>query len=512
MITRKKVQNSILLIIGIIILLNVLASRFFFRLDYTEDQRYSLSDATLNILNSLEDPITITAYFSEDLPPDIAKVRQDFRDILIEYVSYSNGQIVYEFVNPSESQESEMKAQQNGISPIMINVRERDQMKQQRAYLGALIQMGNEQEVIPFIQPGAAMEYDLSSKIKKLSVIDKPKIAFLQGNGEPNLSAISQLMNKISVVYEVETVELSDTAGVPFQYHTLIVVAPKDTIPQQYFSYLDDFLNRGGNLLLALNKVEGDLSQGMGKEIYTGFADWLSNIGVQIENNFVLDPNCSSVMVRQQQGFFVMNTPVRFPYLPIASSFTEHPITEGLESVLLPFASPINLHPKDTTVSMYPLVLTSEKSGVQSPPVYFDVMKNWGPQDFPLTSLVVGAALEGIISGNNNSKMVVFGDGDFVINGEGQQAQQLQDDNINLMANAIDWLSDDTGLIELRTKGVTSRPIDSTLEEGTKSFLKYLNFLLPIALIIIYGVFRFQNRRKIRNKLMNTSYVQQDQQ
>ena len=130
MLTRKKVQTSILLVIGILLLVNFLASRFFFRLDYTEDQRYSLSKATKTILNELNEPVTISAYFSEDLPPDIEKVQQDFRDLLVEYSSSSGGLIVYEFINPSVDQESEMKAQQNGIQPIMINVRESDQMKQ----------------------------------------------------------------------------------------------------------------------------------------------------------------------------------------------------------------------------------------------------------------------------------------------------------------------------------------------------------------------------------------------
>ena len=158
---------------------------------------------------------------------------------------------------------------------------------------------------------------------------------------------------------------------------------------------------------------------------------------------------------------------------------------------------------------MYPLLTTSKRSGVQSPPLYFDVMKNWTQSDFNLSSLPVGVVVEGKISGNTDSKMIVFGDGDFVVNGEGQQAQKVQDDNINLMVNSIDWLSDDTGLIDLRTKGVSSRPIDATLQDSTKSFLKYLNFLLPIILIVLYGIFRFQNRRRIRNKLMNTSYVQE---
>jgi ABC-type uncharacterized transport system involved in gliding motility auxiliary subunit len=103
--------------------------------------------------------------------------------------------------------------------------------------------------------------------------------------------------------------------------------------------------------------------------------------------------------------------------------------------------------------------------------------------------------------------MIVFGDGDFIVNGSGQNQQRLNEDNVNLFVNSVDWLADDTGLIQLRTKGVTSRPIDPTLEDGTKTLLKYLNFLLPILAIIIYGVFRFQVKSKIKNKLMNADYA-----
>lgn len=507
MLTRKKVQTSILLVLGILLLVNFLASRFFFRLDYTEDQRYSLSKATKNILNELNEPVTISAYFSEDLPPDIEKVRQDFRDLLVEYSSSSGGLIVYEFMNPSVDQESEMKAQQSGIQPIMINVRERDQMKQQRAYLGAVMQMGDRKEVIPFIQPGAAMEYALSTNIKKLSVIDKPAIALFQGHGEPSISAIPQLNNQLSILYSIEPLEFTDTTGVPFNYKTLVIIAPKDTVPEFHFNYLDDFLNRGGRLLLAFNTVEGNLSNGMGEKVYTGFQNWLKQKGIEVEENFVIDANCSNVMVRQQQGYFVMNTPVKFPYLPVITNFTKHPITEGLESVVLPFASPIKMTLTDTSVIMFPLAVTSEKSGVQNAPLYFDVMKQWTASDFTLSSLPVSVLAEGKVPGTSGYKIIIFSDGDFVVNGEGQGAQQLGEDNISLMSNAIDWLSDDTGLIELRTKGVTSRPLDPSLEDSTKTLLKYLNFLLPILLVILYGVFRFQLKRKIRNELMTTDYV-----
>ena len=81
MLTKRKIQISIAFVIGILILVNFLSDKFFLRLDFTEDQRYSLSDATLNILDELNSPVTISAYFSEDLPPDIAKVRRDFKDL-----------------------------------------------------------------------------------------------------------------------------------------------------------------------------------------------------------------------------------------------------------------------------------------------------------------------------------------------------------------------------------------------------------------------------------------------
>jgi ABC-type uncharacterized transport system involved in gliding motility auxiliary subunit len=273
-----------------------------------------------NILDQLDEPVTISAYFSEDLPPNVEQVRQDFRDMLVEYSSKSNGLIVYEFINPSENQETEMKAQQSGIQPIMINVRERDQMKQQRAYLGALIQMGDRKEVIPFIQPGAAMEYALSTNIKKLAVKDKPTIALLQGHGEATLSSIQQLYNQLSILYSVETIELNDTTGIPFQYKTLVVIAPKDTIPQSHFNYLDEFLNRGGRLLVALNTV-WRFGTGAGNKVYTGFETWLKQRGIEVEESFVIDASCSNIMVRQQQGPFMMNTPVQFPYLPNITNF-----------------------------------------------------------------------------------------------------------------------------------------------------------------------------------------------
>src|ERR1043165_3717602 len=102
--TRKSVINFILLSLGIIILLNVASDSYFFRLDFTGDNRYTLSKATVDILKSVKQPITVKAYFSENLPPDISKTKRDFKELLIEYANRSKGKVVYEFINPNEKE------------------------------------------------------------------------------------------------------------------------------------------------------------------------------------------------------------------------------------------------------------------------------------------------------------------------------------------------------------------------------------------------------------------------
>ena len=499
--TKKSYYNSIFLVIGILLLLNILSNDYFMRLDFTEDRRYTLSQATEDIVENLLEPVTVKAYFSENLPPNVAQTRLDFKDLLLEYANLSGGSLVYEFINPNETPEKEQEAAQSGITPVMINVREKDQMKQQKAFLGAVIEMGEQQDVIPFMQPGEPMEYALTSSIKKLSVTDKPSIGLIQGHGQPSVADMQQAAQQLNILYNFEDFTLTDTTAIPSNYKAIALVAPKDTIPPGHLAKIDQYMANGGRVLLAVNKVDGNLQNSFGSAVYTGLTAWLQEKGITVENQFVIDASCASIGVQQQQGPFRFQTQIQFPYLPVISNFADHPVTKGLETVILPFASPLAFS-GDTTMNYVPLAFTSDQSGTSAVPTYFDIEKEWTETDFPLQRLTVAAALEvgGIPS------LVVIGDGDFAVNTrEGGQPQALQPDNASLFANSIDWLSDDTGLIDLRTKGVTSRPIDQ-LEETTQTTLKYTNFLLPILAVIIYGFIRFQRQRSLRVKRMEISY------
>jgi gliding-associated putative ABC transporter substrate-binding component GldG len=502
---KNKLYISIILVVAILVIANLISQNFFFRLDFSENKQYTLSNATKDLLKNLPEPVTVKAYFSADLPTNVEQIKKDFKEMLIEFNNRSKGMLVYEFINPGEKESIEQEAVQSGIQPVMINVRQKDQEKQVKAYLGVVISMSERKEVIPLIQSSNALEYQLSKAIKKLSVKDKPVISLLQGNGEPTIQEILQVYNELSVLYNIEPLTFTDTTVIPEKVKTMVIIKPKDTIPAKYLNKLDDFLSRGGRILIAYSRVNADLQKAYGASVSTGLENWLKSKGITISDNVVVDASCSQIQVVQQQAGYKMVSNMQFPYIPIVKSFAKHPISGSLEAIILPFASSIEYNGSSSNI-FTPIAFSSDKSGVELLPVSFNIQRQWNETDFSKKNLVLAATLEGKLAGNAESKIVVIGNGDFIINGNQNQAQQVNPDNINFMANSIDWLSDDTGLIGLRTKTVTARPIDN-LSDATRATLKWLNFLLPIILVLAYGFIRVQINRNKRIKRMEESYV-----
>ena len=167
-----------------------------------------------------------------------------------------------------------MEAMENGIQPVMINVREKDQMKQQRAYMGAVISLGDQKEIIPVVEPGLAMEYTLSTAIKKLSLVHKPTVGFLQGHGEPQINELMQAGQELGILYNVEQVTVNDSTPIPGHLKSLVIVRPTDSIPSLVLSELDKYLDRA--FLSRLTEVSVVHGQGTGK-LRSSLRDFLRN-------------------------------------------------------------------------------------------------------------------------------------------------------------------------------------------------------------------------------------------
>lgn len=499
---KSRITYQFLFIAGVVVLINLLSTRFFLRFDLTDDNRYTLSQATKDILRNLDEPVTINAYFTADLPPQYLATRRQFTELLVEYSQVSRGMVVFETIDPTD-EESEMQAMRAGIQPVIVNIRERDQVKQQKAFMGAEVRMGERKEVIPFIQPDAAMEYALSSSIKKLTITHKPLVGFVQGHGQPPISAMRQAIAEISVLNNVEEVLFGDEIPDLSKYTSLVIVAPTDSIPGHHLKALDNYLSGGGNLLIALNRVAGNFNTLQGNAVNTGLEQWLLEKGIVAEDRFIVDASCGTVGVVQQAGFIQYTTNIRFPYLPLINNFAKHPVTTGLSTVLLQFASPIRFT-GDTAIVFEPIAFTSERSDARSVPLFFNIQHNWTERDFTQSKLPVAAVASGKFGGNIPARLVIIGDGDFAVAPDSRH--NIHADNVNLLVNAIDWLSDKTGLVELRTKGARSRPLDE-VNEGQRLFIKLLNFLLPIIIIISIGIYRWLRNRNIRMKRMEDVYV-----
>jgi len=502
---KTSLYSVVVLVAGIIVLLNLLSDTFFLRLDFTADKRYTLSKATKDILKNLDRPVTVKAYFTRDLPPNIATTRRDFKDLLTEYSRISHGMVQFTFIDPNQSPESEQEAVRSGVQPLVIDSREKDKIVQKKAYLGAVVQYGEKNDVIPLMQPGAPMEYNLSTSIKKLTVTTKPSVAFIQNAKAATLTAMPQVNQAASVLNTTVPVYLSDSTNALESYQTAVFVDPQDSLPAYVTSQLDRFLSKGGNLIIAFDRVNGNLSSGfpMGSSHNTGLEKWLKEKGIDVREDFITDINCNHIGVRQQGLPFTIS--VAFPYFPNITTFADHPVVKGLEEVALPFASSI-VYTGDSSHTWIPLAMTSEKSGRREVPVYFDINYQWKESDFPEKNLVVAGLLKNNTSPDKKGQIMVVSSGKFCVNGEGENAMQLNPDNVNLLVNAIDYLNDQSGLIELRTKTITSRPLKE-ISEGKRTFLKFFNFLFPVFLAIGYGIFRMEKNRSLRIKRMEENYV-----
>ena len=153
-----------------------------------------------------------------------------------------------------------------------------------------------------------------------------------------------------------------DSGEVESTIKTLAIIRPMDTIPSSHLARLDAFMARGGRLLLAINQVNGDMQRAYGMPASNGLESWLQQKGVTVENAFVVDAKCGSVTVQEQQGQFNFQSRVSFPFLPVVGRFANHPITKGLETVFLQFASPVYFV-GDTSKRFTPLIFSPKHMG-----------------------------------------------------------------------------------------------------------------------------------------------------
>ena len=517
-------KSRTLLTIGgvfvILALLNFVSVRLFGRVDMTRNDLFSLSDASKELMGSLDDRITVKAYFTEDLPAPYSNHRRTLLDQLNEFRAYSKGNFQFEFIDPTGEQ-GEQDAQRQGIAQAQVQVVRDDKFEVKRAYMGMAFFYEDRKEVIPIIENIGSLEYDIASAVKKLTTRTRAKIGFLTGQGEPELTEFGTVQKELSRQYDVLPVDLSGSGGVPADLSALIIVAPKQRFPEPVKYQVDQYIMRGGRVAFLLNKVDADLQQRFGRPVDLGIEDLLEQYGVRLNADLIRDLQCANITIVQQQFGFSMQSQVPFPYLPLVSDFSkENMVVKDLKGVILFFASSV-----DTTqlsgkgLRGEVLLRTSKQAGRQEQYFMLDPLQRFTQAEFALVGVPLGVTISGKftsayagkpvptdtaaaappagppIAESPDTRIVLIGDGDFA-----RDSYLGNRDNLTLFANIVDYLVDNAGLITIRSKDATLPPLEQ-VSDGTKKLLKYGNLVVPPALVLLVGLIRWR-MRKARKKAM----------
>ncbi len=482
--SKKGFVLFILIAIALVVIGNMVSRGFFFRLDLTENRIYSLSSSSQAMLGKVDDLLTAKVYFSENLPGQYGNTRRYLQDILEEYAAYSDGNFRFEFYMPDDDETLALDAQKSGIQPVQLQVLENDKFEVKRVYMGMVLLYGDEREVLPVIQTTTGLEYEITTRIKKL--VDENRAVVGIATVGPAAPAMERISVKLREAYDVRSVYLS--AGVPGDIELLIVNGVVDSLSEDALGALKSYINRGGNLFLTQSKVNGDLQTQQGMPIRSNIFEVLEPFGVSLADNLVMDRICGTITVSQQRGFLRFNSAVEYPFFPVLQTFPDHEIVAGLEQVQMLFSSEIIYDSADSTRMTAPLLVTSDHSGAAAGFINLNPLQNQAFQSLNEPGKVVGVYATAVSDSLENamSQLVLVSTSDFLLDSGGGQVPS----NGIFAMNAVDVLIGDRDLVALRSREITTRPLQ-TVADATRTTLKTINIALPALLVMGYGLFQW---------------------
>ncbi|MBU4485562.1 MAG: Gldg family protein, partial [Candidatus Delongbacteria bacterium] len=483
----KVLDLTLVYILGIIVLANIISVFFFFRIDLTEGSIYSLSDASKRLVSGLDDKIIVKCFFSKELPPQLKIIPAMIKDNLDEYKAYSNGNFYYEFIDQSDK-EFVSQIMDYQLPSAQVQMLEKDEFKVKKVFMGMVILYEDKKEIIPFVQEGdlPAIEYEITSKIRKLTLDKLPSVGILSDFGSATLEEMRTVYQLLSSQYVVNPVKADKKELNIDKIDALLIVGPKENFSQDALRLIDEYIISGGKVGFFIDKTSADLQKQNVKDIELNLDSLMMSYGVTVNNDLVGDKQAGIITVRQQKGFFNIANQIKYPFLPMITNLDrKNPVTQKIDAVNLYFASSLDTtHATGKNISLEILARTSENAFVQSKNYNIIADKDideyrYNAKYLPLIALLKGSFDSHFdpVKKGADSRIIVSGDAEFFLDNKFGA-----DENINLFLNLVDWLTADETLISIRSKTITQRPLDKVADSG-KTIIKWLNIaLIPLLL------------------------------
>ena len=550
-----------LILIIAVVLINYVASVFHERIDLTNEKRFSISQPVKALLRTINQKMEIYIFLRGDIPAGFKKLSVSAQETLQEFQEYSNGNIHYKLISADEKIPGTEKSFGDslaslGLVPINLKVQLKEGEQSQYIYPAALISYEGKLQPVnlyagsnKFItapelnSAEALLEYNFASGIEKISNPRKPLVAYAVGNGEPIGPETYDLVeNVLKKNYQLFMVDLQKEALIPDTFKLLLIVKPSLTFSEEEKLKIDQYVMRGGKLLFFVDRLNAEVdSLQLKNEVIAydrnlNLQDLLFKYGVRINPDLLMDLQCDflpfSVNGKDQFEFLHWN------YFPLFESPQNSVINKNLGLVEGKFVNTIDTVSSPGIMKTILLKSSSNSRTIETPALISGAENRNAPEDaaFNKSGLIAGVLLEGKFSSLyknrisrqqmdslnlygvpfrseniETNKMIIVADGDVVLNGSykdqllpmgvnpytvGTQ-YEYQFANRQFVINCMEYLVNDAGLAEAKSKDYKLRLLDPKKTTEQRGFWELLNIVLPVLLIIIFGlVYQAIRKRK----------------
>lgn len=548
--------------IAALVAINWLASMYHTRIDFTNEKRFTLSSPTKIVLQKLDDVVQVDVFLKGDFPSGFKKLANSTAEILQEFKEVAGNKLGYNFISPDEEMpEASVKWGDTlsaiGLYPFNLKSQLKEGEKQQLVYPVALIRYKDRvlpvrlYNGIPNIgqkeinSAEALLEYELANGIYKITNEEKPMLAYSIGNGEPPVGSYityDLVENLLRPDYNLFTFNLNTQAVIPDTFKMLMIVKPTKPFSDQEKLKIDQFIMRGGKLLLFMDKLNAEMDSLRIKNEVIAYDrglelnDLLFKYGARVNSDLVMDLQSDKlpfdVNGNGQFDFLTWN------YFPVFASASNHPVNKNIGFVSGKFVNSIDTVGAEGIKKTF-LLSSSPNSRIIATPALISGSENVNaPRDekFNKANIPVAVLLEGkfqslfsnrLSQAMNDSlkkygsifipqnlydnKIIVVADGDIPLNSVQKNEplpmgmnpftygtqHQYPFANKEFIQNCLDYLINSSNLSEAKAKDYTLRLLDKKKVEAEMNFWKLINILVPVAIIVLFALlYQFIRRRK----------------
>ncbi|AEL24428.1 gliding motility-associated ABC transporter substrate-binding protein GldG [Cyclobacterium marinum] len=529
-----------------------------FRLDMTEEGKYSIGQATLDVLEDMDGPLEVDILLMGDLPPGMKRFQRNIEQILKTFRSYSPEEISINYVDPlavatDSSEQYIIKLAEYGINPTNLHSNRNGTQATQLIFPGIVLRSPSKETGVLLLKGELGMrpeetlnlsienlEFEIGQAIKRLYTINKRAIGVIIGQGEMEEDegyGMVEALNEDFEVYKVPFEQAKSVADL-LTFEVLIVAGPKEAYGEREKYLLDQFLMYGGNILFMMDQMAINLEEAGGKGTLampfdSGIDDLLFRYGVRINKDLIKDLNFGYYpVVSGEFGNQPQIVPLPWPFYVQAGKMASHPITKGLDLVQFRFVSSIDTVKADQ-VKKTPLIFSSNYSRRESAPVrvaFKDMSKEPDIKTFNSGSLPLAYLLEGkftsffknrfvpdefdkskFLPESNGGKILVAGDADVFKSwvspqdkiplplGNNPFSENLTA-NRTFLQNTVNYMVYPEGIIASKNKEFEIRPLNKVKIKQQRSMWQVINVVLPVLLVVFIGWFKQYLRKRKYSK------------